>query len=431
MSNVIVIGSQWGDEGKGKIIDILTEFADLIVRFQGGNNAGHTVMFGKKTYIFHLIPSGILHENKKCIIGNGVVVDPGALLEEIAELKQENISCEDKLFVSDTAHLILPYHKLIDSLRETRLKRKKIGTTGRGIGPAYEDKIARMGVRFVDIEETESFKKTLVNIVDEKNLYLKYVLGYDNELLKAGQIYEKLIKQFKNLKGYLVNSSEFIDDYAQKGKQILFEGAQGTFLDIDHGTYPYVTSSNTTAGGACTGSGFGPNKINGILGVVKAYTTRVGSGPFPTELGDKNGAFLREQGAEYGATTGRSRRCGWFDACLVRESVRVSGLTELAITKLDVLDQFETINICTTYQDDSGNVYRTLPHNRELQSKIRPIYKELPGWNSNTYGITSYDKLPKKAKAYVSFLGENLNVAISMISTGPKREETIILKNTF
>ncbi len=431
MSNVIIIGSQWGDEGKGKIVDLLSQQAGVIVRFQGGNNAGHTVMFGDKTFILHLIPSGILHENTKSVIGNGMVVDPGELLKEIAELKELGIDCAGRLFISDAANLIMPYHKLIDGAREARLKGNKIGTTGRGIGPAYEDKVGRSGVRFADIEYNSTFKEKIDFFVNDKNLILKHVLDYSGELLDADKVFEELNEHYRQLEPYICDTSELIAKEKEKGAKILFEGAQGTFLDIDHGTYPFVTSSNTVAGGACSGSGVGPTQIDRIAGVVKAYTTRVGEGPFPTELFDDTGAFLAKEGHEFGATTGRPRRCGWFDAALLRKAVRVNGITDLAITKLDVLDKLETIKICVGYEDSQGATYDSLPSKQAVQKELKPIYEEVPGWNSVSSGVTEYDKLPENAKKYIARIEELLGVPACIVSTGPKREETMILKELF
>lgn len=432
MSNVIVVGSQWGDEGKGKLVDILAEQATVVARFQGGNNAGHTVMFGDQTFILHLIPSGILQEGTKCVIGNGLVVDPEALLEEINELKEGGIDPKGRLFISDAANLILPYHKIVDAAREARLKKgQKIGTTGRGIGPAYEDKVGRIGVRFADIENNSVFKDKLNFFVKDKNLILKHVLNYDGPQLDADEIFENLMESFKQLSPYLCDSSELIDEAIKAGEHVLFEGAQGAFLDIDHGTYPFVTSSNTVAGGACSGSGVGPSKIDKVVGIVKAYTTRVGEGPFPTELFDDVGAQLAKIGKEFGATTGRARRCGWFDACLLRKSTRLNGFTDLAITKMDVMDQLETIKICVAYEDNAGNKYTSLPAKQALVPELKPVYEEVPGWQSSIAGITDYDQLPENAKAYLRRIEELLEVPVTVVSTGPKREETIILKDIF
>ncbi|MBT4268392.1 MAG: adenylosuccinate synthase [Deltaproteobacteria bacterium] len=431
MSNVIIIGSQWGDEGKGKIVDLLSQQVGTIVRFQGGNNAGHTVMFESKTFILHLVPSGILHENTKCIIGNGMVVDLDELLKEMDDLKNMGIPSEGRLFISDAANLIMPYHKLLDKAREERLSGKKIGTTGRGIGPAYEDKVGRTGVRFADIESNSNFKEKIDRFVQDKNQILRYVLDYKGPLLDANEIFENLLESYKRIAPYICDSVELLDQEIKKGQHILFEGAQGTYLDIDHGTYPFVTSSNTVAGGACTGGGIGPTDINAVAGVVKAYTTRVGEGPFPTELHDKVGELLSVEGSEFGATTGRARRCGWFDACLLKKAVRVNGLTHLAVTKLDVMDKLETIKICVAYEDSRGNRFSAIPSKQTVQEELTPVYEEMDGWLSPTSGVTEYDKLPEKARKYLKRIEELLETPIFIISTGPKREHTIVLSDIF
>ena len=431
MSNVIIIGSQWGDEGKGKIVDLLSQQVGTIVRFQGGNNAGHTVMFESKTFILHLVPSGILHENTKCIIGNGMVVDLDELLKEMDDLKNMGIPSEGRLFISDAANLIMPYHKLLDKAREERLSGKKIGTTGRGIGPAYEDKVGRTGVRFADIESNSNFKEKIDRFVQDKNQILRYVLDYKGPLLDANEIFENLLESYKRIAPYICDSVELLDQEIKKGQHILFEGAQGTYLDIDHGTYPFVTSSNTVAGGACTGGGIGPTDINAVAGVVKAYTTRVGEGPFPTELHDKVGELLSVEGSEFGATTGRARRCGWFDACLLKKAVRVNGLTHLAVTKLDVMDKLETIKICVAYEDSRGNRFSAIPSKQTVQDELTPVYEEMDGWLSPTSGVTEYDKLPEKARKYLKRIEELLETPIFIISTGPKREHTIVLSDIF
>lgn len=431
MPNVIIIGSQWGDEGKGKIVDLLSQQARAIVRFQGGNNAGHTVMFGTKTFILHLIPSGILHKDTQCIIGNGMVVDLDELLKEIKELEEMGISCQGRLFISDAANLIMPYHKLLDKAREERLKNKKIGTTGRGIGPAYEDKVGRVGIRFADIENNAHFKEKLDHFVNDKNLILKHVLNFDGPFLQPDKVFENLIQSYQEIAPYICDTAEMVAAEMAKNQNILFEGAQGTYLDIDHGTYPFVTSSSTVAGGACTGSGVGPTSIDYTAGVVKAYTTRVGEGPFPTELNDEIGTLLATEGHEFGATTGRPRRCGWFDACLLKKAVRLNGLTHLAITKLDVMDKLKTIKICIAYEDAAGKTYSSLPSNQVTQAEIKPVYEELPGWNSKSCGITEYDQLPENAKKYIHRIEELLGIPAFIISTGPKREETIVLTDLF
>lgn len=431
MANAIVIGSQWGDEGKGKLVDILAEKADLVVRFQGGNNAGHTVKYADKKFVLHLIPSGVLHPKTNCLLGNGMVIDPEAFIEELAYLKDLGVDPTGQLFISDTAHLILPYHKAMDQAREDRLRANKIGTTVRGIGPAYEDKVSRQGIRFIDIENSAAFKSKVDQVVEDKNLILKHVYNYEGPFLSANEIFENLLKSYETIAPFVVDGQEMLYDAVAQGKQVLFEGAQGTFLDIDHGTFPYVTSSNTTAGGACTGSGLPPNKVTDVIGVVKAYTTRVGSGPFPSELFDEDGAHLAKVGDEFGATTGRARRCGWFDLCMLKSAVAVNGLTKLAITKLDVLDAMAVIKLCVAYKDPSGKTYERLPHNSDVQATLTPVYEEIAGWESNTVGTTKWEDLPENAIKYLNRIAELLGVPLGMVSTGPKREETIILSNPF
>ncbi|OGG99095.1 MAG: adenylosuccinate synthase [Candidatus Lambdaproteobacteria bacterium RIFOXYD1_FULL_56_27] len=431
MANVIVIGSQWGDEGKGKLVDLLAERAGVVVRYQGGNNAGHTVKFSDKTFILHLIPSGILQPKVRCVLGNGMVIHPQALLQEIAELEKLGVSMGDRLFISDVANLIMPYHLMIDKARETRAGKDKIGTTSRGIGPAYEDKASREGIRFVEIDNDSRFKSKLDRLVKDKNKYLKHVLEFEGPFLDPDQVFEELMLQMEKIRPYIADTGRLVDREIKSGVNVLFEGAQGTFLDVDHGTYPFVTSSNTTSGGACTGSGIAPNRIDRVLGVVKAYTTRVGSGPFPTELTDEVGKHLSSVGAEFGATTGRARRCGWFDACLLKDSVRINGITDLGITKMDVLDGLPILKICTHYQDPKGGTFDYFPHRLSLQEKLIPVYEELPGWQASTKGVTHFDQLPDNAKAYLARISELLQVDLTLISTGPKREETIHLKDLF
>ncbi len=423
MACVIVVGSQWGDEGKGKIVDFLTEHAAMVVRYQGGNNAGHTVKFKDQSYILHLIPSGILR-NKTSVIGNGVVVDPKSLLKEIEDVRQWNLPVNDLLKISNTAHLVMPYHRLFDQLREKQKGSGKIGTTGRGIGPAYADKVSRSGIRLIDLSKPDQFQKKLEEIIPEKNCMLKYYFKEEQEL-SVTAIRDEYLGYFDQLRHLLCDTSLLINETIEAGKSVLCEGAQGTFLDIDHGTYPFVTSSNTLAGGMCTGAGVGPNKVSQIIGITKAYTTRVGSGPFPTELHDGVGEFLRKEGAEFGATTGRPRRCGWFDAVLVRQAVRLNGITSLAIMKMDVLDKLETIKIAVAYQDSQGNTFSELPPIDVDQ--LQPVYEELPGWNCPTQHITEYEALPLAARTYLERLSELVNAPIAILSTGPRREETIIL----
>lgn len=425
MSANVLVGAQWGDEGKGKIIDVLTEQSDYIVRFQGGNNAGHTVKIGDEEFILHLIPSGILHEGKKCVIGNGVVVDPAALIEEIEYLRQKNISVEGNLYISDRAHLIFPYHRLMDIKKEERKGSGKIGTTGRGIGPSYVDKMARIGIRVGDLLDRETFTEKVRANLNENNEFLVKV--YETEPLDVDQLVETYLGYAEKIKPYIVNTVAILNKALAEGKEVLFEGAQGTLLDVDYGTYPFVTSSNPTAGGACIGGGVGPNKIKKILGVFKAYTTRVGEGPFPTELPQEMNKKVREEGQEFGATTGRPRRCGWFDGMIGKHSVMVNGLTTLAITKMDVLDKFDEINLCTGYKY-KGELLEEFPSNVDVLSQCEPVYETFPGWLESTEGIRSYDKLPEKARIYLKRISELLETPIEMISVGARRDQIIFVK---
>ena len=423
MACVIIVGTQWGDEGKGKIVDLLTERADAVVRYQGGNNAGHTVMFGEKTFILHLLPSGILRKTTS-ILGNGVVIDLAEMIKEIDELAQMDIAVEDHLHISDRAQLVMPWHKTFDRLGEEQKGKNKIGTTGRGIGPAYEDKVRRSGMRVGDLLEPELFKTRLEEIVEEKNKLLELYYKSDEPSFSAEEIFSEFIAYLKILKPYIRDTPLLVNQMIEEGKNILFEGAQGTFLDVDHGTYPFVTSSNTLAGGACAGTGIGPTRINEVLGIVKAYTTRVGSGPFPTELLDNDGELLQSEGHEFGATTGRPRRCGWFDALLVRQAVRLNGITSMAVMKLDVLDKFDTLKIAVSYRLSNGEHTENLPRSLE---NVTPVLEEMPGWKCNSAGITEYDQLPRKMLAYLERISELVGANVSIISTGPKREETIVL----
>ncbi len=423
MACVIIVGTQWGDEGKGKIVDLLTERADAVVRYQGGNNAGHTVMFGEKTFILHLLPSGILRKTTS-ILGNGVVIDLAEMIKEIDELAQMDIAVEDHLHISDRAQLVMPWHKTFDRLGEEQKGKNKIGTTGRGIGPAYEDKVRRSGMRVGDLLEPELFKARLEEIVEEKNKLLELYYKSDEPSFSAEEIFSEFIAYLKILKPYIRDTPLLVNQMIEEGKNILFEGAQGTFLDVDHGTYPFVTSSNTLAGGACAGTGIGPTRINEVLGIVKAYTTRVGSGPFPTELLDNDGELLQSEGHEFGATTGRPRRCGWFDALLVRQAVRLNGITSMAVMKLDVLDKFDTLKIAVSYRLSNGEHTENLPRSLE---NVTPVLEEMPGWKCNSAGITEYDQLPREMLAYLERISELVGAKVSIISTGPKREETIVL----
>ncbi|HEX5035918.1 MAG TPA: adenylosuccinate synthase [bacterium] len=429
MSNVVVVGAQWGDEGKGKIVDVFTEFADVVVRFQGGNNAGHTlVVKGNKT-ILHLIPSGILNPGVQCVIGNGVVVDPEVCLEEIRTLKSKGLLKNDKdLVISDTAHVILPYHKKIDVLREEKKGAGKIGTTGRGIGPCYEDKMARMGIRMCDLVDSELLRKRLELILPEKNQYLEKILG--GEPFALEDIYQAYVKHGAALRRYVQNSALLLQEAHKKKKKILFEGAQGTSLDVDHGTYPFVTSSNTVAGNASCGSGIGPTQIQAVIGVSKAYTTRVGSGPFPTQLDDAVGDHLRKEGAEFGATTGRPRRCGWLDLVVLRHAVRVNGLTGLVLTKLDILSGLPEIKICVAYKRRSQTI-KEFPGSVDILEECEPVYEKLRGWREPLTGVRKIANLPLTAQRYLKRIERDLGVPIVVVSVGPSRDEQIFLKNPF
>jgi adenylosuccinate synthase len=422
MSNIVVLGAQWGDEGKGKVIDILAPKVDYIARYQGGNNAGHTVVIGGEEFILHLIPSGILHKTKICVIGNGVVVDPRALLEEIDMLDKKGISVDGRLFISEEAHVIFPYHRRLDELKEEN--KKKIGTTKRGIGPCYADKVARSGIRVVDLLDGSVLKEKLKAVLEEKNPVFTKIYGV------GGYAFEPLYKEYldyaKKIKKYVCNTALLLNEALKKKKRIMFEGAQGTLLDVDHGTYPFVTSSNSTAGGASTGTGVGPNKIDKVIGIVKAYTTRVGEGPFPTEFSKDLMDRIRTKGKEFGATTGRPRRCGWFDNVIVKHSVMVNGIDEIVVTKLDVLDDLDSIKICTAYKFE-GKVYNNFPADMKMLSKCEPVYEELPGWKKDTTQITSYLKLPRNAKAYLKRIQGLLKTRIVLISVGSDRKQTFSL----
>ncbi|MCX7858147.1 MAG: adenylosuccinate synthase [Deltaproteobacteria bacterium] len=423
-----LIGIQWGDEGKGKIVDLLSEKADVIVRFQGGANAGHTIVVNGRRIVLHLIPSGILHEGKYCVIGNGVVLDPEVFEHEITQLKSEGYLKDDsKLLVSATAHIIMPYHKKLDMLRESKGK-GKIGTTGRGIGPAYEDKMGRIGIRVVDLLNRKVFEEKVRQNLEIKNFIIRGYYG--EEGFKAEDIIE-YYDRFRNvLEKYVSDTVEFLQKCVAQGKCILFEGAQGTHLDIDHGTYPFVTSSNTVAGNIMSGTGIPPFAVQGIIGVCKAYTTRVGEGPFPTELKDEIGEIIRERGKEYGATTGRPRRCGWFDAVSAKRAIAINGIKQICLTKLDVLDEFEKIKICTGYRVGDKE-YSSPPLDTELYWKCVPVYEEVKGWKTKTTGITDFRKLPGAAKDYIKRLETILGVRVSIISTGPDRAETIVRDSFF
>jgi len=428
-STVAVLGAQWGDEGKGKIVDLLTEHADVVVRFQGGNNAGHTLIVAGEKTILHLLPSGILHRGKTCLIGNGVVIDPEVLVSEIEKIKKRGFLKKDaQLLISDRAHVIMPYHRSIDQLREAAKGDGKIGTTGRGIGPAYEDKVARRGIRMGDLIDPDLLRARLEEVLPLHNAYLTKILG--GIAFSLDQIYSRYLELGKILERHVCDGSLFLDEQLSRGKKILFEGAQGTSLDIDHGTYPFVTSSNTVGAAACTGAGVGPGAISQVWGVTKAYTTRVGSGPFPTELEDEIGQLLRDKGGEYGSTTGRSRRCGWLDLVVLHHAARVNGLTALAITKLDVLSGFKKIKVCTAYKL-RGKSIQHLPSKVEDLRDVKPVYQEFPGWDEDISSIRSFAKLPKNAKRYLEAIEKRLELPLVLVSVGPSREQNALLRIPF
>jgi len=428
VANIVIVGTQWGDEGKGKIVDLLSEFADIVVRFQGGNNAGHTIVVNGEQFISHLVPSGIL-QKKTCLIGNGMVVDPAVLVEELDNLASKGIDVgSDNLKISEKAHIIMPYHKQIDLAREKKKGDKKIGTTGRGIGPCYEDKACRRGIRFVELIDFEGFTEKIKTILEEKNFYLKNYLS--SETVDPESIIDQYKGYAERLAPHVVNISVVMNQAIKANQQILFEGAQGTHLDIDHGTYPYVTSSNTISGNACCGSGIGPKEITGVIGIVKAYTTRVGEGPFPTELFDDIGDAIQVKGAEFGATTGRKRRCGWLDSVLLRNSARLNGLTGLAITKLDVLDELESLKICTAYEYN-GEIIHDFPASIKILKACKPVLETLPGWTEDISDVRKIDDLPQNAKNYLGRIEELTETPINIISVGPGRDQTIIVNNPF
>jgi adenylosuccinate synthase len=429
MANVAIIGAQWGDEGKGKIVDLFTEHADIVVRFQGGNNAGHTLVVDGKKTVLHLIPSGALHPDKLCIIGNGVVVDPEVLLDEITGLKDNGCLLDDALLrISEEAHLIMPYHKAIDQARERLRGEGMIGTTGRGIGPAYEDKVARVGIRFIDLLEEDTFQEKLRRNIEEKNIYLKAILK--EKTLDFKKIYDSYSDYREKVKTYVTDTGLLLDREIRAGKRVLFEGAQGTLLDVDHGTYPFVTSSNTVAGGVSSGTGVGPRHIHKVIGISKAYTTRVGSGPFPTELHGREGEILKREGVEFGATTGRPRRCGWFDAVAVRHAVRINGITGLALTKLDVLTGFKKIPICVAYRYD-GKDHNEFSASIRVMQGAQPVLENMAGWNEALTGVRKFSDLPANAQKYVRRIEEILQTEVILVSVGPGREQTVLLKNPF
>ncbi|CAA0081970.1 Adenylosuccinate synthetase [Zhongshania aliphaticivorans] len=426
--NVVVLGTQWGDEGKGKIVDLLTDQANAVARFQGGHNAGHTLVIGGEKTVLHLIPSGILREGVTCLIGNGVVLAPDALLKEMGQLEEKGVPVRERLRLSPACPLILPYHIALDQARELARGEAKIGTTGRGIGPAYEDKVARRGLRLGDLYNAERFATKLKEVMEYHNFMLTSY--YKVDAVDYQKTLDDALRMAEEMRSMVTDVTSALHKYREEGANILFEGAQGSLLDIDHGTYPFVTSSNTTAGGTATGSGFGPLYLDYVLGITKAYTTRVGSGPFPTELFDDTGAYLAKKGHEFGATTGRPRRCGWFDGIGLRQAVRINSVTGLCLTKLDVLDGLDTVRICVDYKNAAGESIAA-PFDCEDYDTITPIYEDMAGWSESTFGAKSLDELPENARAYIRRIEEIVGVPIDIISTGPDRVETIVLRHPF
>lgn len=424
MSTRVVLGAQWGDEGKGKIVDLLSDQAEYVVRYQGGANAGHTLKFDDKTVVLHLIPSGIFNGNAQCIIGNGVVIDPIALVKEIQGIEDMGFSLDGRFLISQTAHVILSYHKLLDQMKEKKRGDAAIGTTGRGIGPAYVSKISRIGIRMSDLVDETLLRKKVDQNLKDINDALRNV--YNEPELNTDELLEELAPAIAKLKPFVCNTTDIIHKAIANDKAILLEGAQGSLLDVDHGTYPFVTSSSPTAGGACTGTGIPPTAINKVMGITKAYCTRVGNGPFPTELEDETGELLRKAGHEFGATTGRPRRCGWLDLVALKYAVQLNGLNELTLTKMDVMDGFKEINVCTSYKID-GVETDVYPLTLEEVEKIEPVYTSLPGWSDSIEGITNWDELPETAKSYIRFIEDYLGVKFTIVSTGPKRSQTIVL----
>ncbi len=425
MANLLVVGTQWGDEGKGKIIDLLTPGFDIVARYQGGHNAGHTVSVRGKKIILHLVPSGILHAGTLCVIGNGVVLDPKAFLDEIGELKNFGVEVDDNLVVSKNAHLILPYHSLVEKISEEKRGEKKIGTTCRGIGPCYEDKASRRGIRVGDLLDLSLLKDRIEENVREKNIYFAH---HRHPLVDAGKIYREYVSYASRLKKYIRDVSLLLEERIKEGKSVLFEGAQGTLLDIDHGTFPYVTSSSSTAGGVCTGLGIGPQRVDAVLGVTKAYTTRVGGGPFPTELFDETGRYLLQRGNEFGATTGRPRRCGWFDAVAVSYSCRLNGIQRIALTKPDVLDELEEIQVCVGYQY-AGELLPGFPTESWILDKVTPQYKKVRGWKRQIRKVRDFSSLPAGLTDYLKLIEDCIQAEVALISTGMEREETILVED--
>ncbi len=426
--NVVVIGTQWGDEGKGKIVDLLTDKADAVVRFQGGHNAGHTLVIKGEKTVLHLIPSGILRDEVRCLIGNGVVLSPSALLEEIGMLEQGGVDARSRIGISESCPVILPYHIALDQAREAARGKKAIGTTGRGIGPCYEDKVSRRGIRLGEMLDAEHFKERLREVMEYHNFALQHLFKFDT--VDYAQVLDEGLVQAEQIRPLIEDVPGTLHALRRQGRSVMFEGAQGALLDIDHGTYPYVTSSNTTAGGAASGSGVGPRDIDYVLGIVKAYTTRVGAGPFPTELFDEDGDHLGEKGHEFGATTGRKRRCGWLDTVALRRSLQINSVTGMCITKLDVLDGLDTVKICVGYRLD-GREVDTPPVGADRFEQCEPVFIEMPGWKESTVGASARDALPEAARAYLRRVEELCETPIDIISTGPDREETIVLRHPF
>jgi adenylosuccinate synthase len=427
---IVVIGAQWGDEGKGKIVDLLAERFDIVARYQGGHNAGHSVYVGERAFVLHLIPSGIIHAGKTCVLGNGMVIDPKAFFEEADRLASQGLEVTpERVLVSSRAHLILPYHRALDHTSEERLGNERVGTTLRGIGPAYEDKAGRRGIRVADALVPEVLRSRIERNLEDAN---RIIQAYGGQALNVEEVFNETSRLTERLAPFIADTTHFMNRAAREGRSILIEGAQATLLDVDHGTYPFVTSSNTTAGGASTGTGLAPHRITGVLGIVRTYTTRVGEGPFPTEMleGEEElGQLIRERGREYGASTGRPRRCGWFDAFATRYAAEINGFTSVALTKLDVLDALDEIKVCTGYRLD-GRVVESFPAVSQDLRRIEPIYETLPGWNTSTEGITEMDQLPANARAYVEFLSRAMDVEIGLVSTGPERDQTILCRTS-
>jgi len=424
MSVRVVIGAQWGDEGKGKIVDLLSDKADFVVRYQGGANAGHTLKFDDKTFVLHLIPSGIFNGTADCVIGNGVVIDPIALVKEIKDVQEMGFSLEGRFFISQTAHVILPYHKLLDQLKEKRRGGDAIGTTGRGIGPAYVSKVSRVGIRMVDLLDKEVLKKKIEQNIRDINFALENL--YNESTLSVNELMEELEDSINILSPYICNTTNLLHEGLEANKSILLEGAQGCLLDVDHGTYPYVTSSSPTSGGACTGSGVPPTALTHVMGITKAYCTRVGNGPFPTELLGETGEELRKKGHEFGATTGRPRRCGWLDLVALKYACRINGINELTLTKMDVMDGFEEVKVCTGYKINGEEETKVFPLCLDEIENVEPVYTSMPGWDKDISGMTKWDELPDAAKSYIDYVEKYIGVKFTIISTGPKRSETII-----